>query len=165
MRFFAGMKKNGEKNVSLSGKNETEFKMEQDTKKRKMLVERAIPVHTYDVDFMGIVSNTVYVKWFEDLRMAIMDEYFPLTDALKEGNSPILAETLVQYRHPITFSNHPSGRAWMVDMHKSSWTIEFEIFEGERIFCTGRQTGYYFNMAGKRPVRWPAELLERFNNM
>lgn len=130
-----------------------------------MLVERAIQVHSYDVDFMQIVNNTVYVKWFEDLRMAIMDEYFPLTEALKEGNSPILAETLVQYKRPVTFSDHPRGRAWMVDMHKSSWTIEFKIFEGDRIFCVGRQTGYYFNVASKRPVRWPAALLDLFNNM
>lgn len=58
--------------------------------KRKMLVERNIEVHTYDVDFMQIVNNTVYVKWFEDLRMAMMDEYLPLTETMKDGNSPIL---------------------------------------------------------------------------
>ena len=45
---------------------------------RKMYIEQAIQVKTYDTDYMQIVSNTVYVTWFEDLRMAILDQYFPL---------------------------------------------------------------------------------------
>lgn len=139
--------------------------MEQEESKRKMLVERQLPVHTYDVDFMQIVNNTVYVKWFEDLRMAIMDEYLPLTETLKDGCSPILAETHVQYKHPVTFDSHPIGRAWMSDMQKSRWTIEFEIVEGDRIYATGKQSGYYFNIHTKRPVRWPEGILDMYNSL
>lgn len=61
--------------------------------KRRMLVEMPVKVHSYDVDYMQIVNNTVYVKWFEDLRMAMLDQYFPLTEMMKENNTPILAET------------------------------------------------------------------------
>lgn len=133
--------------------------------KRKMLVERNIEVHTYDVDFMQIVNNTVYVKWFEDLRMAMMDEYLPLTETMKDGNSPILAETYVQYKHPVTLDSKPVGYAWMSDLQKSRWTIEFEIREGDKIYATGKQTGYLFNIESKRPVRWPDEMVEKWNNM
>lgn len=44
-----------------------------------MEVELALPVRTYDIDFAGVVSNIVYVRWLEDLRLAIVDAYFPLT--------------------------------------------------------------------------------------
>lgn len=138
------------------------MKEEPQTIVRRMYVERPVPVHSYDVDFMQIVNNTVYVKWFEDLRMAILDEYLPLTDMLKEGNSPILSETHVKYRHPVTFDCHPTGRAWMEDLQKSRWTIRLEIFEGDKIYCEGLQKGYYYNMASRRPVRFPEHLLREF---
>jgi len=133
--------------------------------KRKMLVERKIEVHTYDVDFMQIVNNTVYVKWFENLRMAMMDELMPLAETMKDGNSPIIAETNIQYRHPVTFDSKPVGYAWMSDLQKSRWTIEFEIREGDKIYATGKQIGYLFNIEAKRPVRWPEEMVEKWNNM
>lgn len=133
--------------------------------KRKMLVIRDLQVHSYDVDFMQIVNNTVYVKWFEDLRMAILDENFPLPEMLRDGNSPILSETRIQYKHPVTFDSHPVGYAWMAELQKGRWTIELEIREGDRIYATGRQTGYYFNMASHRPVRFPDFLLEKYDAM
>lgn len=38
-----------------------------------MYVEIPIKVKSYDTDCMKIVNNTVYVKWFEDLRLEILD--------------------------------------------------------------------------------------------
>lgn len=35
--------------------------------KRKMYVEKPIRVMSYDTDYMQIVNNTVYGRWFEDL--------------------------------------------------------------------------------------------------
>ena len=80
---------------------------------RKMYVEMPIVVHTYDVDYMQIISNTVYIKWLEDMRMAILDKYFPLTEMLKSHSSPILGETHIQYKHPVTFGCKPQGRCWI----------------------------------------------------
>jgi acyl-CoA thioester hydrolase len=42
------------------------------------IVERALPIRTYDIDFAGIVSNIVYVRWLEDLRLAMMEEAYPI---------------------------------------------------------------------------------------
>ena len=132
---------------------------------KKMYVEEPIKVRSYDTDYMQIVSNTVYVKWFEDLRTSILDIYFPLEDMLKENNTPILAETQVQYLRPITLQNKPIGKAWIEELGASKWVASFEIVEGDQIFCKGKQIGYYFNMTSKRPVRFPADLIESFNNM
>ena len=32
-----------------------------------LVAEREIEVNNYDIDAMGIVSNIVYIRWFEDL--------------------------------------------------------------------------------------------------
>ncbi len=129
---------------------------------RVMEVEMPIPVHGYDVDFMGIVNNTVYVKWLEDLRMAILDKYFPLQDMLKDGNSPILAETKVQYKYPVTFDSHLIGkcRIWLTG--RSRWQAEHEISGDGRIYATAQQSGYYFNIERKRPVAFPDWMLDKY---
>jgi len=135
------------------------------TENRRMLVEVPIRVMSYDTDYMKIVSNIVYIRWFEDLRTAILDRYFPLEEMLSQNNTPILAETNIQYLKSITMANKPLGRAWVEELDKSRWMVRFEIVEGETVFCRGSQTGFYFNMDKNRPVRFPKDLLESFKGL
>ena len=135
--------------------------MEQE--KRRLYAEMPIAVHSYDVDYMQVVNNTVYVKWFEDLRMAMLDKYFPLKRMLEDGNTPIISETTVKYHRPVTFDSNPVGRVWIAEMGKSKWVARFEIAEGDALYCEGMQVGYYYNMASKRPTRFPEEFVDKFN--
>jgi len=41
--------------------------------KRTLNIDLPITVKTYDIDFMGIVSNISYVRWMEDLRLQFLD--------------------------------------------------------------------------------------------
>ncbi len=52
---------------------------------RPLEVELVLPVKTYDIDFAGIVSNIVYIRWLEDLRLEILDAYLPLQKMLEDG--------------------------------------------------------------------------------
>ncbi len=38
------------------------------SQQRVMEVNLSFPVRTYDIDFAGVVSNIVYIRWLEDLR-------------------------------------------------------------------------------------------------
>ena len=44
--------------------------------------EQPLPIRTYDIDFAGIVSNIVFIRWLEDLRLALLDQTYPLIRAL-----------------------------------------------------------------------------------
>lgn len=133
--------------------------------KRRMLVEMPIKVHSYDMDYMQIVNNTVYVKWFEDLRMAMLDQYFPLTEMMKENNTPILAETHVKYQRSVTLDSKPIGRVWLSELGASKWVAQFEIVEGDVVYCTGSQMGYYFNLDRHRPVRFPESFVNLYHSL
>ncbi len=130
-----------------------------------MYIEQSIKVKSSDTDYIQIVNNTVYVKWFEDLWIAILDKYFPLEEMFKENNSPILTETYVKYIKPLTIKNHPIGRAWIEKLERSTWVACFEIVENDIIYCEGKQTGYYFNMDRMRPVRFPENVLENYKRI
>jgi Predicted thioesterase len=138
---------------------------------KKLIVEMPLMVNSFDVDFMQIVNNTVYVKWFEQMRMKFLDDSFPLADMLAVNCSPILAETCVKYLRPVTLRSNLLGRMWITELDRSRWVFEFEISEtlkeGEDessrvIYSTGRQMGYYYNVELHRPVRFPDWFLKKF---
>jgi acyl-CoA thioester hydrolase len=41
-------------------------------KQKPFEVALDLPIKTYDIDFAGIVSNIVYIRWLEDLRLKIL---------------------------------------------------------------------------------------------
>lgn len=133
--------------------------------KRKMFIEIPITVKTYDTDYMQIVSNTVHVKWFEDMRMVILDKYFPLKEMLADNKTPILSETNIKYLRPITLNNKLTGRAWICGLGKSKWNAKFEILENDILYCQGSQEGYYFDLKTNRPARFPQSFVDYYNSL
>ncbi len=89
--------------------------------------ELRFSVHPYDTDYMGIVNNTVYVRWFEDLRSRLLDDVFPLKDMLACGKSLILYETHIRHLRPLTLGSEPLGKVWMEGLGRSLWKMRFEI--------------------------------------
>ena len=73
---------------------------------RPLLIEKQLKVNGYDIDVMGIVSNIVYVRWFEDLRYRFLDTFCPFEELLARNQSPILSRTEVEYKYPLTIYDH-----------------------------------------------------------
>lgn len=128
-----------------------------------MMVEREMDINGYDIDVMGIVSNIVYVRWFEDLRNSFLDKYYPYTEMIEQKMSPILMKTKVEYKKSLTIFDHPIGRTWMIHMGRSKWEMAFEIISRQTIHCYGEQTGCFYNLEKKRPARIPHQLLIHYN--
>lgn len=94
---------------------------------RPLEVEIAIPVRTYDIDFVGIVSNIVYIRWLEDLRLKFLDEHWQLDKQMEQGYAPILAGTEIEYKRPIKLIDKVIGRLWVSNLGRLKWTVQAEI--------------------------------------
>jgi len=129
---------------------------------RALQVELPFAVRAYDIDAMGIVSNIVYVRWFEDLRTEFLEEVLPLREILASGQSPILAHTDIHYRAPITIQDKPVGRVWVEVLGRAKWRLGFEIRAGGRVCCTGSQEGLFIDLTTRKPVPVPARLADAF---
>lgn len=139
--------------------------MENNLPSRPLMVEMPIKVNSYDIDVMGIVSNIVYVRWFEDLRFHFLDTWYPFQEMLKEQFSPILSRTEINYKKPLTIYDQPVGQVWLSGIERARWEVSLEIKTEKKLHCTGVQNGYFFNVERKRPVPVPArfhELMEAF---
>jgi acyl-CoA thioester hydrolase len=129
---------------------------------RLLEVELPLAVRTYDIDFAGHVSNIVYIRWLEDLRLEFLNEYLPLQEQWANGVIPVLASTHIQYRRPIFLFDQPVGRLWMSRAERVRWTLESEIVVAGRPAATAVQTGAFVSRETQRPVALPEALRAKF---
>lgn len=122
------------------------------------VVERDIPIRTYDIDFAGIVGNIVYVRWLEDLRLAMMEEAYPIARALAEDVAPILLETRIAYERPVMLQDALRGRIWVAGMGRIKWRLAAEFLVGDKCRARAEQTGLFIRLSTRRPIAPPLEL-------
>mgnify|MGYP000309587692 CR=1 FL=1 len=119
-------------------------------------------IKLYDVDGMGFVSNITYVRWLEDLRTLFLEKYYPIATLLEKGISPVMAQTVIDYLRPLTMQDRATGEAWITEVGRTKWTMEFEIRQGDTVHCRARQKGYSIDLGSKRPAPMPAEIADAY---
>jgi acyl-CoA thioester hydrolase len=125
-------------------------------------IERVLPVRTYDIDFAGVVSNIVYIRWLEDLRLAMLEEAYPIAFALAEDTAPILLETRIAYERPVTIHDRVVGRMWVARMARVRWHVAAVFVVGDAVHARAEQTGIFIRLSTRRPVPVPDALRARF---
>ncbi len=127
-----------------------------------MFVELELPIRTYDIDFAGIVSNIVYIRWLEDLRIQMLAQhYLALPDLILTGIAPVLVQTEIKYQRQLTIHDRPIGKMWMVELENVRCRLAAEIVDGHNTIASATQTTIFIDLKTRRPVRIPAALRDR----
>ena len=121
-------------------------------------VSLKFPVKTYDIDFAGIVSNIVYIRWLEDLRLKMLESYFPLKHLMEQGYCPIIASTEIRYKKALKILDKPMGKMWISKLGRSRCTLQAEIYLYDEIVTTATQMGFFINQETMRPMAIPEEV-------
>ncbi|MBE8970076.1 acyl-CoA thioesterase [Nostocales cyanobacterium LEGE 12452] len=129
---------------------------------RPFEVVLAIPVKTYDIDFMGIVSNIVYIRWLEDLRLKFLDEHWQLNQQIEQGYTPILAGTEIEYKRPIKMIDRVIGRLWLSNLGRLKWTVQAEILSNNELAAVASQKGGFVSLQNNRLIPIPKELQKKY---
>jgi acyl-CoA thioester hydrolase len=135
--------------------------MHTEVQKQSFEVELYFPVRTYDIDFAGIVSNIVYVRWLEDLRLEMLARHFPLEKQLQRGIAPLVLQTKIDYKQAIKLSDRPIGRMWMAAVEKLRWTVKGVITVNGDVAAVAEQMGIFVDLQTYKPIRMPAELKQK----
>lgn len=125
---------------------------------RPLLVEMPFSIKTYDIDFAGIVSNIVYVRWLEDLRLKMLENVYPLEKVLQDGALPVLARTEIEYRIPLILPDRPLGRMWVTGIGRARFELQAEFTRDGEIAAAARQKGYFVDVRTHLTTPVPAEL-------
>lgn len=129
---------------------------------RPLEIELVIPVRTYDIDFVGIVSNIVYIRWLEDLRLKFLDEHWQLGHQLEQGYAPILAGTQIEYKQPIKLNDKVIGRLWLSKLGRLKWTVQAEIFSNNELAAIATQKGAFVSLQNGLPVPIPVKMHNKY---
>ncbi|MFN6479952.1 thioesterase family protein [Nostoc sp. DedQUE07] len=129
---------------------------------RPLEIVLAIPVKTYDIDFMGIVSNIVYIRWLEDLRLKFLDEHWQLNQQIELGYTPILAGTEIEYKRPIKIIDRVIGRLWLSGLGRLKWTVQAEILSNNELAAVASQKGGFVSLQNNRLIPIPEELQKKY---
>lgn len=130
---------------------------------RPLLVQQVFRVKTYDIDFAGHVSNIVYIRWLEDLRLAMLEAHLPLADQMEQGIVPMLVETAIQYRRQIGLFREVSGSMWVDSISAVRVKIQAEFTVDEGVCAEARQSGAFVDVNTGRPLRVPRAFVERYS--
>ena len=125
---------------------------------RPLQVDLPITVKTYDIDFMGIVSNISYVRWLEDLRLHFLEVHYSLQKLMSELVVPILTQTHIEYKRPIRMHDQIKGSIWMEKFDSSGWVANMEFMVNGKLASTENQGGIFINIGTMKPSNPPEGL-------
>jgi acyl-CoA thioester hydrolase len=129
---------------------------------RALEINVSLEPKTYDIDFSGIVSNIVYVRWLEDLRLIWLETHFrPLSKLLEDGVCPVILRTQIDYKRALRISDKPSGRMWVSGYTPVKWIISAEISAQGRTRAIAEQTGGFLDLSTKQAVPMPDDLYRK----
>ncbi|UCH09986.1 MAG: acyl-CoA thioesterase [Fidelibacterota bacterium] len=126
--------------------------------RRPFEIELTFEAKTYDVDFAGIVSNIVYFRWLEDLRLKVLDEYLPLDGLLEQGISPVLVRTEIDYKRAVRLFDKPIGRMWMSYTGRRKFVLTAEFTVDGEVVTTAEHVCVFVNLKNWRTIPLPEKL-------
>lgn len=125
-------------------------------------VDKQINVSTYDIDYAGHVSNISYFRWLEDLRLLILERYFPLESLMQEGYMPIIIESRINYLKAVKLFDAPYGRMWISGITSATMTFTAEFLVDGAVVTRASHVGLFLNPTSGKPTRLPPRIKQAF---
>lgn len=107
-----------------------------------------------ELDALGHVNHTVYLRWFENARFAWFERVGISALMHESGGTigPILARVSCDYRIPVSFPDTILASVRCVELGRSSLTLQNLIWseQHQAVVAEGQIVGVMFDYAAKR---------------
>jgi len=90
-------------------------------------VRLVIPVAWGDMDAMGHVNNTIYLRYFESVRMTYFERIGLMAHMQEHGVGPILAETRCRFRLPLDYPDEVTAGARVARLEGDRFLMEYAV--------------------------------------
>ncbi len=113
-----------------------------------------------DMDAFGHINNTVYFRYFEDIRM----EYFKkagVMNYMQEHNvGPILANTQSQFRLPLAYPDNITISTCVKELQGKRFTMEYQVYSNNhnQIAAEGNGLIIFYDYNLKKSCAVPDEI-------
>lgn len=116
-----------------------------------------------DMDAFNHVNNTVYFRYFEDVRIATFEQLGVL-DYMKQSNTgPILASSQCQFLLPLTYPDRIHIGCRIKDLAGKKFTTEYAVFSENfnAMAAQGQGLIVYYDYQANRSTEVPSLIVER----
>ena len=124
-------------------------------------LQRPIAVQGYDIDFAGVVSNIVYVRWLEDLRVALLEDVWPLRSQLQSGKLPVVVHNDISYQRSVRLQDSLQGHIWLSALGESKLVFQAMFCVGEACAVSAQQTCVCVDIAKQTSIPVPDVLRQQ----
>jgi acyl-CoA thioester hydrolase len=123
-----------------------------------------------DMDAFEHVNNTVYFRYFEDIRI----QFFEKTGVMKHMDAtnvgPILASTGCQFRAPLAFPDKISIGTRISELPNNGekrFTMEYAVYSESQdcIACKGDGLVVFYDYQANKSCEIPVTLIETFKKL
>ena len=124
---------------------------------KKLVFE--LEIYTYQIDFVGHVSNIVYIQWMEIGRTKLL-EYIglPITSISESGIVPILIHTSIKYKKALYLHDKVKIEIWISELTNLTAVIKFNFYNSKgELAAFSEQTGLMINKKNLKPHRLTIE--------
>ena len=125
----------------------------------RLLHSLRLQVRWGDMDALGHVNNTEYLRYFEQSRVQWLEGLGHPTTG--EGHGPILAKATVSYLKPIVYPSEVEVRLFASRVGNASFTVASDIVNGRDVaerFAEGEFVIVWYDYRGGRSVPVPDRL-------
>ncbi len=124
-------------------------------------------VYTYQIDYVGHVSNIVYIQWMEIGRLKLLDAIdLPVKKLEETGIAPVLVETNIKYKKSLYVEEKVTIEVWISELQNVSAILQFRFYNGNgELVATGWQKGLFVNREKMKIHRLTPEEREAFKKV
>jgi len=120
-------------------------------------------VHWGDMDAFQHVNNKVYFRYFEDVRLAYLQEIGSLDYMKQHKSGPVLASTSCNFKALVLYPDtlHIATRTF--DLQAKRVSMEYVVYseQQQKIVADGEGLMVYFDFASGRSVEIPEEIASK----
>ena len=117
-----------------------------------------------DMDALGHVNHTRYLRWMEDARIVWFSREMGVRSFHQHGGvGPILARVEVDFARPVGYPDTVSVGVTVARVGESSLTLAYEITSQAQgaVVCRGSTVLVMFDYGAQQKVRVPDDLRAR----
>ena len=89
-----------------------------------------LPVRLDEIDYLGIVHASNYLKYMEHARVKLLEQQgVNLLELLKKGIRFVIVNDTINYIHPARYGDVLAISCWIEEIGESTGRIEYSILE------------------------------------
>lgn len=114
-----------------------------------------LDVYSFQIDYVGHVSNIVYIQWMEIGRTKLLEHIgLPLNKLAEKGIAPILVHTEIRYKKALYVEDKVKVELWVAELKNASAIIKFNFYNSKgELAAFGSQTGLFIHRDKVKPYR------------